>query len=58
MVEIILQNCGAVATLAAIIVEEDDPIPGWSIVSLDFTLPTLTFLVEYRDIHVFISLPN
>jgi signal transduction histidine kinase/CheY-like chemotaxis protein/tetratricopeptide (TPR) repeat protein len=31
MVEIILQNCGAVATLAAIIVEEDDPVPGWSI---------------------------
>jgi signal transduction histidine kinase/AmiR/NasT family two-component response regulator len=31
MCEIILQNCGGVATLAAIIVEEDYPGPGWSI---------------------------
>jgi signal transduction histidine kinase len=31
MVEIILQNCGAAATLAAIIVEEDDPSPSWSV---------------------------
>jgi signal transduction histidine kinase/CheY-like chemotaxis protein len=30
MCEIILQNCGGLATLAAIIVEEDDP-KGWSI---------------------------
>ncbi|KAI9648714.1 Chk1 protein kinase [Ciborinia camelliae] len=30
MCEIILQNCGGLASLAAIIVEEDDPI-GWSI---------------------------
>ncbi|KAE8452450.1 hypothetical protein EG329_000352 [Mollisiaceae sp. DMI_Dod_QoI] len=30
MCEIILQNCGGLATLAAIIVEDDDPI-GWSI---------------------------
>lgn len=30
MCEIILQNCGGVATTAAIVVEEDDPI-GWSI---------------------------
>ena len=30
MCEIILQNCGGLATLAAIVVEEDDPI-GWSI---------------------------
>jgi signal transduction histidine kinase/tetratricopeptide (TPR) repeat protein/AmiR/NasT family two-component response regulator len=30
MCEIILQNCGGVATLAAIVVEEDDPV-GWSI---------------------------
>lgn len=31
MCEIILQNCGGVATLAAIVVEEDDPSPGWSV---------------------------
>ncbi|KAF4633384.1 hypothetical protein G7Y89_g4736 [Cudoniella acicularis] len=31
MCEIILQNCGGLATSAAIIVEEDDPSPGWSI---------------------------
>jgi signal transduction histidine kinase/CheY-like chemotaxis protein/tetratricopeptide (TPR) repeat protein len=30
MCEIILQNCGGLATLAAIVVEDDDPI-GWSI---------------------------
>ncbi|KAJ5035453.1 uncharacterized protein L3040_007921 [Drepanopeziza brunnea f. sp. 'multigermtubi'] len=30
MCEIILQNCGGLATMAAIIVEEDDPV-GWSI---------------------------
>jgi signal transduction histidine kinase/predicted ATPase/serine/threonine protein kinase len=30
MCEIILQNCGGLATLAAIVVEEDDPV-GWSI---------------------------
>ncbi|KAI9746152.1 MAG: hypothetical protein M1818_000833 [Claussenomyces sp. TS43310] len=30
MAEIILQNCGGLATLAAIVVEEDDP-EGWSI---------------------------
>ncbi|KAL2069832.1 hypothetical protein VTL71DRAFT_14511 [Oculimacula yallundae] len=30
MCEIILQNCGGLATMAAIVVEEDDPI-GWSI---------------------------
>ncbi|KAM3075987.1 Chk1 protein kinase [Clarireedia jacksonii] len=30
MCEIILQNCGGLASLAAIVVEEDDPI-GWSI---------------------------
>jgi signal transduction histidine kinase/predicted ATPase/serine/threonine protein kinase len=30
MCEIILQNCGGVASLAAIVVEEDDPI-GWSV---------------------------
>lgn len=31
MCEIILQNCGGLATSAAIVVEEDDPTPGWSI---------------------------
>ncbi|KAH6673070.1 HHK1, histidine kinase-group X protein [Halenospora varia] len=31
MCEIILQNCGGLATSAAIVVEEDDPSPGWSI---------------------------
>jgi signal transduction histidine kinase/predicted ATPase/CheY-like chemotaxis protein/serine/threonine protein kinase len=30
MCEIILQNCGGLATMAAIVVEEDDPV-GWSI---------------------------
>jgi signal transduction histidine kinase len=30
MCEIILQNCGGLATLAAIVVEDDDPV-GWSI---------------------------
>jgi signal transduction histidine kinase/CheY-like chemotaxis protein/tetratricopeptide (TPR) repeat protein len=31
MCEIILQNCGGLASSAAIVVEEDDPSPGWSI---------------------------
>lgn len=31
MCEIILQNCGGLASSAAIVVEEDDPTPGWSI---------------------------
>ncbi|RDL41300.1 ATPase of HSP90 chaperone topoisomerase II kinase [Venustampulla echinocandica] len=31
MCEIILQNCGGLASTAAIVVEEDDPTPGWCI---------------------------